>query len=76
MASGTPCLVSDAASLPEVCEDAALYINPFSVEDIAEKLLQIAGDEALREKLRTAGLQQAQRFSWDKAAEEMARILS
>jgi glycosyltransferase involved in cell wall biosynthesis len=75
MACGTPCIVSNAASLHEVCGDAALYINPFSVDDIAEKLLHLAGDGALRETLRTAGLQQARRFSWDKAAGEMAGVL-
>ena len=64
MACGTPVIVSRAASLPEVCDDAALYCDPHSPRDIADKIERLMSDEALREDLRQKGLARAKTFSW------------
>ena len=69
MASGVPVVVSRAASLPEICGDAALYFDPMSEEDIASRLLQIAQDPALRERLRDAGIRQSLLYDWDICSE-------
>ena len=68
MASGCPALVSRHGSLPEICEDAALYCNPLDVADIAAGLERIATDGALRSLLRERGVTQARKFDWKKSA--------
>jgi glycosyltransferase involved in cell wall biosynthesis len=64
MACGCPVLVANAASMPEVCGDAALYCDPRSPADIASKLRQILGDETLRGNLRERGCARAAQFTW------------
>jgi glycosyltransferase involved in cell wall biosynthesis len=56
------------ASLPEVVGDAALLVNPFSVESIAEAIGKIIQDECLRTSLSQKGLIHASSFSWDRSA--------
>ncbi len=69
MRYGVPAMVSDRASLPEVCGDAALYCNPENIEDIAKSLVRIVSDQKLRGDLRKKGLQRIGTFSWDKCAD-------
>ena len=75
MACGTPVIVSDAASLPEICGDAALYCDPHSPQDIADKIQRLMSDEVLREDLRQKGLGRAKQFSWDACAQETLAVL-
>jgi glycosyltransferase involved in cell wall biosynthesis len=75
MKSGTPILSGDKTSLPEVAGDAALYCDPFSIDDICEKLTTIAHDEKLRSELSVKGLKRAKLFSWDKSAEQVWEVL-
>ena len=71
MACGTPVVASRRASLPEVCGEAALYIDdPEDVEEIARALRSIVEDAALRTRLREAGLRRAATFSWERTAQE------
>lgn len=71
MACGCPVVVAGAASLPEVCGDAALYCDPRSPADIAAKLGQIIADEALHARLRERGLARAAQFTWRRCASEV-----
>lgn len=75
MACGTPVLTSNTTSLPEVVGDAALTVDPLDSNAIAEGLLRIVSDTALRAALRTRGLAQVQQFSWRRAAEETLTVL-
>ncbi len=75
MACGCPALVSNAASLPEACGDAALYCDPHSPEDIAEKLVLLTEDKTLRTSLRQKGLERARRFTWEACAEKTLEVL-
>ncbi len=68
MAAGTPVLAGRAGALPEVCGEAALYCDPTSIDDIAQGLLRLAGDSALRAQLAAAGRLRAATFSWDACA--------
>ena len=68
MAAGVPVLAGRAGALPEVCGDAAVYCDPRSEEDIAQAMLQLAGDAALRARLALAGRGRAHAFSWDACA--------
>jgi glycosyltransferase involved in cell wall biosynthesis len=68
MACGAPVVASRAASVPEVVGDAAVLVDPLEVESIAEGLGRVLEDEAIRARLRRAGLQRAELFTWDAAA--------
>jgi glycosyltransferase involved in cell wall biosynthesis len=70
MGCGTPVASSDAFSLPEVGGDAARYFDPRQPQQMVEALRPILADADLRAEMRQRGLEQAARFSWEKAAEE------
>jgi glycosyltransferase involved in cell wall biosynthesis len=74
-ASGCPCLVSTAASLPEVCGDSVLYCDPYSIDDITLKLQILVTDSALRQKLKMLGFDNVKRFSWNKSALDMIELI-
>ena len=74
MACGVPVLTSNVSSLPEVAGDAAVLVDPFSVEDIKNKLKLLLIDEALRKRLNKAGLKRAKRFSWDVVTKDLYEI--
>jgi glycosyltransferase involved in cell wall biosynthesis len=76
MHCGCPVVVSDRASLPEVCGRAALYCNPDDPADIASKLRAVLTSDALRDDLRAAGLVRAREFSWIRAAEQLEELLA
>ena len=76
MALGVPALVSRAASLPEVCGDAALYCDPESVDEIARGLFTLLGDEVARARLARDGVENARRFRWDDSARGTADVIA
>jgi glycosyltransferase involved in cell wall biosynthesis len=70
MACGTPVLVSNVSSLPEVVGDAGLKVDPYDLDELAVGIWRVLSDEQLRACLIEKGLKRAGSFSWDKAAEE------
>ncbi|HTO94656.1 MAG TPA: glycosyltransferase family 1 protein, partial [Bacteroidota bacterium] len=75
MTLGCPVIAARASSIPEVCADAALYIEPWSPRGIAEAVRRMADDASLRERLRGEGTARAAQFSWEKAADTFVRLL-
>jgi glycosyltransferase involved in cell wall biosynthesis len=71
MACACPVAASNAAAIPEVCSDAVLYFDPASVEQISAAMLRLSSDDALRERLRQAGLARAARFGWPQSAQAL-----
>jgi glycosyltransferase involved in cell wall biosynthesis len=71
MKSGVPVITSNLTSMPEVSGDAAINVDPFSVESISSAMVKIEKDKKLREELIIKGKDRASKFSWDKAAEEL-----
>jgi glycosyltransferase involved in cell wall biosynthesis len=69
MARGVPVASSNRSSLPEVAGDAALLFDPEIVEEIRDAMERLLHDSALAERLRTAGREQAARFTWAQAAD-------
>jgi len=67
-ACGTPVVISDRGSLPEVAGAAAVTVNPDDPEDIAAGIARVLGDSSLQAALRAAGPAHAARFTWDQAA--------
>ena len=72
---GVPVLTSNTSSLPEIAGDAALYVDPTDVDAIAEAMLRLSRDEALRQQLIEAGYANVKRFSWEKAAQQTLEVL-
>jgi glycosyltransferase involved in cell wall biosynthesis len=76
MAAGVPVLVSNTTAMPEVAGDAAMLVNPYSVNDIIHGLNTLAFDESER-KLRTRlGMERARSFTWDAAAEKIWAVIA
>ena len=74
LSCGCPTVVSNIASLPEVCCDAAYYVDPYSIESIAEGMYKALTDETLRQSLIQKGLERAKLFSWERSAKEHIKI--
>ncbi len=74
MACGLPVVVSNVASLPEVVGDAGLLIDPHDVDELTVAMWRVLNEPDLRQEMRTRGLQQAARFSWERAARETLNI--
>jgi len=71
MACGTPVLTAKVSSLIEVAGDAALLVDPLSVQDITEGLRALLTDDSLRARLIEAGHRQVARFTWERAARQL-----
>jgi len=74
MASGTPVITSNVSSLPEVAGDAALLVDPDDTAALSDAIASLLSDAALRERLRSSGLQRAATFSWNRTAAETIRV--
>jgi glycosyltransferase involved in cell wall biosynthesis len=66
-----PVITSNVSSMPEVAGDAAVLVDPFSVNDIAKAMLKVWNEPELRQTLAYLGKQNLKRFSWDKSAEQL-----
>ena len=75
MACGCPAIVSNTASLPEVCGDAALYFDPYQPEDLAKKITKLICEPFCQEVLKKKGVQQAEKYLWDRTARETWKSL-
>lgn len=74
MACGTPVIVSDRGSLPEVVGEAGMIINPENPAEIASAIAKLWESEELRSRFRELGLARAREFSWRRAAEETLEV--
>jgi glycosyltransferase involved in cell wall biosynthesis len=75
MKFGCPVVTGNVSSLPEVGGDAAIYFDPSSTDDMAEKLTLVINDEGLRIKMVEKGYNQVKKFSWEKTAKETLKVL-
>jgi glycosyltransferase involved in cell wall biosynthesis len=74
MASGTPVITSNLSSLPEVVGDAALLIDPYDADAIADAMRRVLLDSDLREDLRQRGLRRVAEFSWERSVRRVREI--
>jgi glycosyltransferase involved in cell wall biosynthesis len=70
MACGTPAVVSNVASLPEVVGAAGLTVDPNDTQGFVDAIRSLLSDPARREQYRILALAQAQRFTWERSARE------
>lgn len=71
----TPVIASNVSSLPEVLEKSVLYCNPFSVEDIKNKMKELLNNKELQYKLKKEGIKNVKRFNWKTSTEKVKNII-
>lgn len=74
LACGAPTLTSNLSSLPEAAGDAAVLVDPYDVNALAEGLDRLLNDQALRRDLQERGPIHASRFRWARTARETANV--
>lgn len=75
MACGAPVIISDRASLPEVCGEAALIINPDRPDELCAAMERVLTDDALRSEMIARGRIQAARYDWVTSARGLVKVL-
>jgi glycosyltransferase involved in cell wall biosynthesis len=75
MASGTPVITSNCFGAREIAGEAAMLVNPFRIESIAEGMETVLFDMGLRNRLIAAGRKRAEAYSWKSCALETLRVL-
>jgi glycosyltransferase involved in cell wall biosynthesis len=68
MACGTPVLTSQVTCLPEIAGDAAVIVDPYSVDSIAEGIARLDASQDLRNTLIARGFDRAPLFTWTNSA--------
>lgn len=76
MRLGCPVVAADAAALPEVCANAAVYVDPTSVVSIAHGMYRMLSEPGLRERLIAAGRERARQFTWEASAHRLQAALA
>lgn len=72
--AGLPVITSNVSSMPEVAGDAPMFVDPYNLADIKEKLDLVMNDKKLQEKLVKNGFERVKQFSWEKAAKQTAQV--
>lgn len=75
MSCGCPVLCSDIPVLRERCGEAVIYFNPYSPEDIAQKIILLLENPKLREELIKKGYERAKIFKWENTTRETIKLL-
>lgn len=75
MTCGCPVIISDIPPHREVCGEAAIFVDPSDIEDIARKINAVMHDTDLRRRLSEAGRQRKDMFSWQKSTTALMNIL-
>ena len=68
MRSGIPVITSNTTSMPEIAGDAAIIVDPYKVNEIANAMSEIASNISLRESLIIKGKEKVNEFSWDRTS--------
>lgn len=71
---GLPCVVSNNSSLSEIAGNAALFVDPYDISDIAKKIKSVLDDDSLRMKYCRKSVERAKDFSWVKSAEMHLKV--
>lgn len=71
MACGTPVITSNCSSMPEVAGNAAVLVDPFSVESISAAMKEVIDSPRSADSLRMAGLGRAKMFRWSYSAQKL-----
>lgn len=75
MASGTPVVASRGSSIPEICGEAPIYVDPYNPLDMADAIARVLEDGNLRDNLIKRGLERSRAFRWEGSARTHIRLL-
>ncbi|MCX7954751.1 MAG: glycosyltransferase family 4 protein [Bacteroidales bacterium] len=75
MQAGVPVICSNVTALPEIAGDAALFVNPLSIEEITSSMIKITDDKNLYNFLKQKGIERSHNFSWEKSSENLMKII-
>lgn len=73
-ATGTPAIVTNVASVPEIADGAARLVNPIDTKEISAAMIEFASNKDLREEYKQKGLDRAKNFDWNRTAEETLNL--
>ncbi len=76
MACGLPVIVSNIAALPEVCRDAAYYVNPYNTDDIAKGMETVLKNKKLQNILIKKGLERVKSFCWEDSTKKLMKKIT
>ncbi len=74
MACGAPVITSNTSALPEVAQDAALFVNPYNIDALADALTRLTNDGSLQEELRQKGYKRVEHYTWARSAQRMLAV--
>ena len=74
MAAGIPVITSNTSAMPEVAGDAAILVNPLSIEEISEAMLEVMNNDKLSNELISKGFDQCKKFTWSNSANKLVEI--
>ena len=74
MAAGIPVITSNTSAMPEVVGDAAILVNPLSIEEISEAMLELMNNDKLSNELISKGFDQCKKFTWSNSANKLVEI--
>jgi glycosyltransferase involved in cell wall biosynthesis len=74
MRCGCPVVTSNVTSIPEIAGDAAIFVNPLEIDDIAEAVKTVANSESRRNDLIQKGLTHVQPFTWENCANKTLKV--
>lgn len=75
MACGSPLVVSNAPSIPEICGDAVIYFDPYDIKDIADKIETVITNNDLRKALIAKGYERVKLYDWEKSVAKLLDII-
>lgn len=73
---GCPTIISNTSSLPEVCGDASLYINPYHTQSIVTQIEHLLSNKDTRDKLVADGYKQVLKYSWKESGMKLYKLVS
>ncbi len=76
MQCGVPVVVSDRTAMPEICGDAAVYVNPDDTRDMATKINSLLGNKPFYNEKVKSGIAHARQFFWEKSANEILTLIN
>lgn len=74
MACGTPVITSSVSSMPEIAGGNAVFVDPEKPEEIKKAIKEVLNDKDIRKELVDGGLKRAKEFSWERAANQTAKL--
>ena len=74
MAAGIPVITSNTSAMPEVAGDAAILVNPLSIEEMSEAMLEVMNNDKLSNELISKGFDRCKKFTWSNSANKLVEI--